>query len=277
MSMKDHLDKKDVVGSIRLQLRHPSGANKIWIIVEGETDQKLFSKLINGHHVEIEISHGGLNSLLQSVSELLHETNRILGIRDADFLRLEGKEEAAENIFLTDFHDCEMMIVSCDNAYYSVASEYLGQEKHPFKSREEILKSISFIGGIRWINSSEILELNFKRIGFGNFYDGRTASLDEDKCLNDILNRSPNRKKDILAHDVRLKIKAVSDFLNLCNGHDFQKAFALCVGATSTKGVNDVEIGKAFRVAYRFDDFKKSDLYRQLKAWADSRKKTLFI
>ena len=108
-------------------------------------------------------------------------------------------------------------------------------------------------------------------------FKGQAASLDEDKCLNDILNRSPNRKKDILAHDVSLKIKAVSDFLNLCNGHDFQKAFALCVSATSTKGVNDVEIGKAFRVAYRFDDFKKSDLYRQLKAWADSRKKTLFI
>jgi len=56
MSMKGYLDESNVVNSIRLQLRHPSGYDKIWIIVEGETDQKLFSKPINGDHVESEIS-----------------------------------------------------------------------------------------------------------------------------------------------------------------------------------------------------------------------------
>lgn len=276
MSMKDHLNKKDVVGSIRLQLRHPSATNKIWIIVEGETDQKLFSKLINGRHVEIEISHGGLNTLLQSVSELLHETDHILGIRDADFLHLEEKNETAENIFITDFHDAEMMIISSNNAYNSVVAEYLIQEKYPYVLRDNILNSIAFIGGIRWINYTEILDLNFKKIGFGNFYDARTVSLDDYKCLDDILSRSPNRKKDISIQEVRLKIEGISDFLNLCNGHDFQKAFALCVSSTSKKGVNDVEIGKAFRVAYRFDDFQESKLYRQLKEWSDSQQKVLF-
>jgi len=276
MSMKGYLDESNVVNSIRLQLRHPSGANKVWIIVEGETDQKLFSKLINGDHVEIEISHGGLNSLLSSVSELLKETNRILGIRDADFLHLERKNEAIKNIFLTDFHDAEMMIISCDNAYNAVVAEYLREEKYPSSLRENLLKSIAFMGGLRWINYSDSLELNFNKIGIGNFYDGQTVSLDENKCLNEIIRRSPNRKKDVLIQDVRLKIKDISDFLNLCNGHDFQRAFALCISSTSKKGVNDVEIGKAFRVAYRFDDFQKSNLYRQLKEWSNSQRMSLF-
>jgi len=124
MSMKDHLNKEDVLDSIRLQLRHPSGVDKIWIIVEGETDHKLFSRLIHGRHVEIEISHGGLNSLLQSVSELLKETDRILGIRDADFLHLVGKQESAENIFLTDFHDkyydSNISIFICNRTDYMI-------------------------------------------------------------------------------------------------------------------------------------------------------------
>lgn len=116
MSMRDHLKKQDVVTSIRLQLRHPSSTNKIWIIVGGATYQKLFSKLINACDVKIEISHGGLSSFLQFVSELLNETDRIPGIRDGDFLHLEGKRETPKNIFITDFHDTEIMIISCNNA-----------------------------------------------------------------------------------------------------------------------------------------------------------------
>jgi hypothetical protein len=61
-----------------------------------------------------------------------------------------------------------------------------------------------------------------------------------------------------------------------CNGHDFQKAFASYVSSSSNKGVNDVEIGKAFRIAYRFTDFQKTNLYNQLKKWSDSQSRQLF-
>ncbi len=148
--------------------------------------------------------------------------------------------------------------------------------------REKIFKSIAFISGIRWINISEnsdiseSLGFNFEGLGFGNFYDGKTLVLYEEKCLNEIMKRSPNRKKEISKEDVRLKIKDVSDYPNLCNGHDFQKAFALCVNSYSKKGVNDAEIGKAFRIAYRFDDFQKTYLYRQLKTWSYNNSKILF-
>ena len=283
MSMRNYLDETDVVNSIRLQLRHRSNANKVWIIVEGETDQKLFSKLINGEQVKFEISHGGLQSLLEAVSELLEETNRILGIRDADFLHLEGKEETAENIFLTDFHDAEMMIISCDDAYHQVFAEYFSKEKQPQLFREAILKSIAFIGGLRWINdnNSNSLEFNFKGLGFGNFYDGKTTYLNEEICLNEVMTRSPNKKKTVSRNDVILKIQNISDFLNLCNGHDFLKAFASCVSSRSRstrskKGVNHEDIGKAFRIAYRFEDFQKTNLYQKLKEWGNIQSRNLF-
>ncbi|HAO23435.1 MAG: hypothetical protein BWK80_13975 [Desulfobacteraceae bacterium IS3] len=282
--MKSHVNENIVVGSIRQQLRHPSGLDKIWIIVEGIDDHKLFSKLIDGHHVKIEFNPngGGKVPLEKAVSDLLKETNRILGIRDADFLYLEGKKETAKNIFLTDFHDAEMMIISCDNACHAVVAEYLREEKEPCSLREKILKSISFIGGVRWINisdgltSCESLGLNFDGLGLGKFYDGTVLVLDEGKCLNEIMKRSPNKKKEISKEDVRLKIQNISDFLNLCNGHDFQKAFASYVNSKSNKGINDVEIGKAFRIAYRFTDFQKTNLYNQLKQWSDNQSMPLF-
>ncbi|GBC64137.1 DUF4435 domain-containing protein [Desulfonema ishimotonii] len=277
-SLKSYVDENIVVGSIRQQLRHPSGADKVWIIVEGETDQKLFSKLIDGPHVKFEFNPNGWGKipLMKTVSELLKETNCILGIRDADFLHLKGKKESAENIFLTDFHDSEMMIISCDKAFYSVISEYESEENDAIIFREKLLRSIAFISGLRWINDSEGLELNFNGLGFGVFYDGQTVVLDEKKCLYKVMKRSPKKKMNISEEDVKSKIKDVSDLLNLCNGHDFQKAFALCVSCNSKRGVNDVEIGKAFRLAYRFEDFQKSDLYRQLREWSDAQEKVLF-
>lgn len=276
MNMKECLSKTDVIGSIRYQLRHPSGDSKVWVIVEGETDQKLFTKLVDGDYVEVEISHGGLSSLLDIVSVLLKETNRILGVRDADFLHLEGEKETSRNIFLTDFHDVELMIISCDNAYRSVVAEYLNRENDPLSLREKILKSNAFIGGLRWINDTDCLELNFHGLGFGNFYNGKTVVLDEEKCLRVVLERSPNKKKVISKEEILLKIKKVSDFLNLCTGHDFQKAFALCVNSNSKKRISDVDIGKAFRLAYGFEDFKKSNLYRQLKEWSGHQSFPLF-
>ncbi len=278
-NLKSHINGNTVVGSICQQLRHPSGWNRIWIIVEGMDDQKLFSKLIDGPHIKFEFNPNGWGkiSLLKAVAELLKETDSVLGIRDADFLHLEGKEESVENIFLTDFHDAEMMVASCDEAYHAVAAEYVvNREEEPLILRKKILRSIAFIGGLRWINDSDNLELNFKGLGFGNFYDAKTLALDESNCLNEIIKRSPSRKKDISIAAIQLKINNISDFLNLCNGHDFQKAFALCVSFNTKKRVSYAEIGKVFRIAYRFEDFQKSNLYKQLKERSDAQSWSLF-
>lgn len=276
MSMRTYLNENDVINSIRLQLRHSSGLNKIWVIVEGESDQKLYSKLINNENVEIEIPYSGVTGLLTAVSTLLKETDRILGIRDADFLHLEGKSETPAHIFLTDFHDTEMMLISCDNAYHAVVAEYLHLRKASESLREKLLQSITFIGGLRWISNANRLELNFKNIGFGNFYDVENLTLKQNEFLQHVLERSPTKWKKIAMDEIVQKIENISDFYNLCNGHDFQRIFALYVNANSKKGVNAEEISKSFRVAYRFEDFQKTKLFEQLVKWSNIKAITLF-
>ncbi|MBW1649439.1 MAG: DUF4435 domain-containing protein [Deltaproteobacteria bacterium] len=148
MNLKSSLDKNNVVNSIRLKLKHQIEAGKVGIIVEGETDKKLFKKLINESFAVFEIAHGIAN-LLKAVSELLKETKKIIGIRDADFIHLEEKKEKTQNIFLTDCHDAEMMLLQSDGAYKSVMAEFFTEKMNIISFRQNILKSISFIGGIR--------------------------------------------------------------------------------------------------------------------------------
>lgn len=276
MSMQDHLNETNAVNSIRLQLRHPTGKYKIWIIVEGEADQRLFSKLIDGDHVEIEISHGGVTSVVRAVSELSKETDNVLGIRDADFHHLDKKSVIIRSIFYTDLHDAEMMLISCDTAYKAVISEYICKEKDPDSLRKKVLISVSFIGGLRWINDSDGVGLNFKNIGLGSFYDGGSLCLNEECFLSAIMKRSPEKKREVAKDEVVNKIKDTSDFLNLCNGHDFQRALALYVTSNSGRGVKYEEIGKSFRIAYRFEDFQKTNLYDQLRKWSTDKTKVLF-
>lgn len=196
-------------------------------------------------------------------------------------MHLEGKNETPKNVFLTDFHDAEMMIISCDDALHAVAVEYLrAREKQASVSlREKVLESIAFIGGLRWINDADCLELNFRGVSFGNFYDGKTLVLDQEKCLSEILKRSPNKSNEVFVKNILSKIENTTDWLNLCNGHDFHKAFALhvsCRSGKKTKKVNDHEIGKSFRIAYGFGDFQRTNLYAQLQKWANQRGRPLF-
>nr|VFJ92437.1 MAG: Protein of unknown function (DUF4435) [Candidatus Kentron sp. LFY] len=301
MNMQGHIGWVDIVDAIRLELKNKHSTDKVWIIVEGETDRRLFSKLIDGDDVEIEISHGGLNALLTIVSELSRETERILGIRDADFLHLEGEAKTPENIFLTDHHDAEMMIVSCDEVYRNLAIEHLPKTKpddsavskggipphEALSSRQVILRSIAFIAGLKWINHTRDLGLDFGNLGLGRFYDWhpdrRALVLDEDNYLDVIMERSGNKKGKVSREAIHLEIKDISDLLDLCNGHDFMRAFAIFSDChrspenkKAKKKTSHEDIGKAFRAAYRFMDFQKTRLYKRLQQWSNRQSVSLF-
>ncbi|VFN07746.1 MAG: hypothetical protein BECKG1743D_GA0114223_111401 [Candidatus Kentron sp. G] len=92
-----------------------------------------------------------------------------------------------------------------------------------------------------------------------------------------ILNRSEGKRKTVSKEEVAAKIAGVSDYLNLCNGHDFQRAFALLAETGKKKKISADEVGRAFRIAYRFEDFRRTRLYASLKAWADGQSLALFL
>jgi len=274
MSLSNFPNVDEAVGEIRRRIKTPLDKNRIWVFVEGIDDIKLFSKLIDGPEVELQFVGGGKSSLLKTVSELLKLTRWVIGIRDADFLHLEGQTETPENIFLTDYHDSEMMLIACDKAYQHVAAEYVDKSVDPFILRENILKSITFIGGLRWLNTNnsdveaESLSLNFKKLGLSDYYNPKTFQFNEEKYLQVIMQRSAGKKKTILITEVKDKIKNVSALYNLCNGKDFIHIFALHVAYK--------EINRVFRVIYNREDFQQTQLYQQLQAWSNSQSKVLF-
>lgn len=276
MSIQAGLDEQDVVGRIRLELPHPSSKGASWVIVEGESDEKFFSKIFSGEKVNVRRSYGGVSQLIYIVNTLIEQTRAIIGIRDADFLRLDDKYTPIPHIFLTDYHDLEMMTAASDTVYESVVIEYAGKENLSLLNRETILRSISFIGGLRWLNDRRKLRLNFRGLGLAEFYDGEHQSLNKAALLSKVRERSPDKRGNANIRDIEAGIAGVTDYLNLCNGHDFHKALASCIRSCGKNQVHDKAIAAGFRMTYRFQDFQESRLYEELKEWADKQSISLF-
>lgn len=277
--MRKDLDENDCINSIRLELRHPNAKNRIWVLVEGDTDQRLYNKLLDGVEVNVEIVHGGLESLRKAMCQLVDETDRVIGIRDADFLHIDSQTEAIDRLFLTDKHDAEMMIVACDHAFRALVSEFIPKKIQDIMPlRSELIQSLVFLGKLRWINNRENLEFNFKGLGLREFYDGELKTLDVKKCLDILHGRSPNKKENLELKKVDSVLADCRDFFNLCNGHDFEKAFAIYVNTcfSKRKGIKDTHVGQALRISYRIDDFRETNLYSQLKEWENKTDFRLF-
>ena len=277
--MRQYLNEYDTIDTIRLALRHPTGKNYLWVLVEGITDQKLYVDLIDGNNTQVEMVHGGgINNLRHVLSIIIQETNRVIGIRDADFLHLNNEQETIADLFLTDAHDAEMTLIACNAIFKKVVAEHLPSERNEFNTlRNRLLVSLIFLSGIRWLNNNEDLGLNFDVLGLANFYNARDFILDKTKCIKEIETRSPNKKRTIKTEEIELKIECISDYYNLCNGHDVIKAFALHITAINkSKGIKDDEIARSLRIAYRKEDFEQTRLYRNLKNWEQQTGHLLF-
>lgn len=280
--MREYLDENDTIGDIRLKRHHPMETDTVWVLLEGDSDVRLYRKLINGNNVEVQqayYSDGSGLTALKKVLKTLREddqNDRVIGIRDADFLHLNNKKENTSCLFVTDYHDMEMMTIASDKTFKSIVAEHCSNCLSDYqKLRQDILQSIKFLGGIRWYNERNACGYKFKGLGFRKYYNSETLELDQQKCVEDINQRSPNKTQDAGITEVNKIIDKVNDLLNLCNGHDFTKAFALHA-TMNYRQVSHENIESGLRQAYDSAEFEKTVLYKSLKIWEENSKYSLF-
>ena len=63
------------------------------------------------------------------------------------------------------------------------------------------------------------------------------------------------------------------DLLEFCNGHDITNLLALALRKTiGNKTIQGIEIENQLIIAYRFEDFIKTNLYKELLDWERTNK-----
>lgn len=265
-SLKQNLNADDKINEIKLALNSALGQNTIWLLVEGVTDCKVYSKFVSSTSVSVEQVHGGNLQLEKAIKELNKVTEQVLGIRDADFMHLEKNYNKINNLFYTDYHDIEMTMLSFESVRSNLYSEHKLTGTDNLWSN--LLIASSFTGYIRWFNDRNNTSLNFKGFKFGDSItksEDYSITIDKEKIIEHINIRSKNRQVDfdLSLIEEYINDNKTSDLLNLCNGHDTVELLSDIIGSS----VSSKELDRHIRLSFRIEEFSQTMLYKHLQDW----------
>jgi hypothetical protein len=296
--MKNSITPARIANSIQ----QDSDFTGINILVEGEADVKLYRKLSCKNLSKIKVTFG--KRKMRDAYKILDERgfSRVIGIRDADFIRVKGNAKFdsnyTSNIFLTDYHDSEGMMIQSQalgdfllevskedniNAFY---------KKHG-SVRKLLYELSSPLACLRLANIKFDLGLAFKPVNSeGNtirfkkfFCDKKLEYLGHEKLINTVVEYSKNRGSNIKSREVILEslltVIALELPMNeLANGHDLAEIlFIICKKGLNSnhenlKGASSVE--SMLRLSYSKEYFSLTTLFKKLQSWQKAQNVNMF-
>jgi hypothetical protein len=225
---------------IAAQIRLVRQASKRAILVlEGETDARVFDRFIDQGTCDIEIGFGKAN-VIEAI-DLLEDEGfvGVVGVVDADFDRLIGTQHGLENLCLTDCHDLDLTIFS-SLALERYLAEYADVEliRTRYNSdfqllRREILTSAIELSHCRLVSERDGLRLYFKDLRHDEYID-LDLVVDVSLLTSDVVQRSTTRcTVDQLQRLIQVEACSSHDMYQLTNGHDVGAVLGIACGKFS--------------------------------------------
>ena len=268
---KSDITYQDKINELRLDISHPNSRGINFIFLEGETDIRLFRKFFNLAKCKVENIPGGNCKLEECVEMLVNIYPLIIGIRDSDFIRLEEMSYNKKNMFLTDFHDMEVSMLSHEPILNSLVFEYsdLPKNKH-IELREKVLESIILVSYLKWLNFKENLEFEFTA-GFHDLVSFVNLNIDFDQYLDRVISKSKNARltsKELILKKID-ELKALNpDKMQLTNGHDLLNMFAKYFREECQQnGLSGDNLACSVRMLFNLNFFVETNLYSELTRW----------
>jgi hypothetical protein len=301
--MLEHRTASDIAAEIEMMRTAFAGTI---LMVEGDTDCRVFNKWIEPSHCQILPAYGKENAI--EALQLLEEKSLrgILAIVDADFWHLDQMSLPSNNLILTDLHDLELMIIQ-SQALDRFLEEYGSARKiKQFLDntitgdlRTELLYRSLPISLLRWLSIKEHLNLRFKRkrlqvkgkgkdkgkikteyreLDYDTFVHKESLTIDLSKLVLTILrfteDISLHHYEKLLSKLSKLCEKPAYDQLQLTVGHDLTAILGIglrkVLGNQSKEIADRNNIESILRLSYDYQDFKKTKLYQQTKQWEDN-------
>ena len=280
--MRSHITGYDVANDIRMTRSQYSGC---FLIVEGETaDLRVYKRFVNERLCQVTPAHNKDNAI-QAIEILNHDNfDGVLAIVDADFWRLENRSLTFSNLFITDAHDLEMMILQAP-ALEKLLDEFGSPKKirkfvkQKNKNIRQVLLDIGCpVGYLRWVSIQQNLSLTFESIAFRRFIDRKTLVLNVSELIRTVINKSnrPDLKENDLQKSITELTNPEHDPWDICCGHDLicilSVALRTILGSNNTNDIKPEHLEKSLRLAYETAYFLETQLYQTLKVWEQNNR-----
>lgn len=276
-------------------------SNRSYLFVEGVSDECFWKKYINRDVINIQQVNGWENvvdCVRKFNDESLH--NNCIGIVDCDFEHIYPHKAITENnIFMTDYHDLEMMMYK-SSALDSVLKAIDRKNKINW-SYIEVLNHVfgitDKIGSLKLSSQKESLGLIFKKENrdhefelpkYEKFITNSGDYESDDKLIKYIYDYSKSNKRTpepLAAVDRIITIfnesrKMQHPSSHLSNGHDVSYVMPIVLERKfklKDKHVTIDTIVIALYAAYNMDLLKQTQLYQAINNWEIQQNKNILL
>ncbi|WOA60673.1 DUF4435 domain-containing protein [Bacillus mycoides] len=269
-----------------------------YLIVEGSKDSKLYGKFVNTDG-EVRIKEAwGCNNVKEVLNILeSREFDKKIGIVDSDFSVILNESLKTNNLFVTDYHDIEVMMFK-STALNTVLGTLGDTEKIKDFSQTTPIDSIILnlaakIGLLKLTNKIYNLGLVFKPkrldskpLKYKDFISEKNLTfISDDMMIKTVFNYSLNRGTDLsdineIKEKFNLVTKKAYQIEHLVNGHDLSNIIFLLLkrvirsNNAILKDFNCIE--DSLIMAYEARDFIKTQIFYELSKWANDKDVNLF-
>lgn len=284
--MLEHINQHTVANDVRMRaITFPGG----FVLVEGRSDQKLYVKFVDPARTQVLLCIS--RDRVVDAIRILNDDGFALacGIIDADFDRIEGRPAPFVNVFFTDAHDAEMMIL--DTAAVRPFDALVGEFSSPDKLAgwhatygvsvlDHLIAESGKIGALllHSLRSNSGLDFgSFKNaLAYTDFVRRPELKIDVEALITHVHNRSgmPHAPRPAVQTAVGAILGAGHNKRDLARGHDVLEVLGVAlryvVGTCNQLQAAAHNLETHLRVAYSKDEFSTTTLYKAVNAWANA-------
>ncbi|MDP3396870.1 MAG: hypothetical protein Q8S57_09450 [Methanoregula sp.] len=286
MSIKKYIDYYGIKNRIN---QHKESHKGSFLIVEGESDTRIFKKFIDNKKCLVIHAYGkgNIHKLIQK--EHFGKRDEILFVADMDCEKINKDPEMAENLFLTDTHDRECDIIrSQDFDRYLKMIDFSEECKIEIEELKKIiLEECKLIGLLRCYNEKNNLGLPFDKIIETDedleYLLTDKGSINFEKIITKLKNHpltsdeAKSKINDIsaLKDELEKKGTTLTVLWCVCNGHDITKFLCIFLKRKCHLKAFEKITSKQFEediltLIYSITEFQKTNLYLQIRKWEET-------
>ena len=292
-----------------MEMTYPGMGGKVFVITEGPYDLEVYARCFNSDACILLIANSKDNvcDIVTGIcagnefSDADRQENgstpggrHIIGIIDSDYFLFDGSKKERENIFRTDTHDLETMLVASD-ALDNVI-EHIGKISLPQTFAQKAYGSLRqgdlrtaltragrYLGLAVYVNNKEGLKITFKHINckkrdvFSRFINAEALECDLKAMVQVIIEKNAERGEEFVDAFERMILDSGGYYFeypwHICRGHDLICILVRDLNLRYTlrdgERIGGRDLERLLRHNYHAEYFAETDLCRQIREWEE--------